>query len=244
MHWIRSPWWDGCWIWSGVPIGIVLMLFVPSPRIWYMAITIMALETGHLVSPMILAWSKPGLRAIVCEEWGKYIVAPVIIMAGCLFLPFDLVFNAYLAWNVWHYGMQIFGISCLYSRPRDADARVRRALLIMGLFILQYVAAGFIASPSLQMLTLGVFSFNHWLADIGLSGQASGWRWGFISLVLALGVAWVLLRNGPWTVHNFPQILALRAGMGMAHFVYSARVWKFSDPRVRTTIGRDLFARA
>ena len=92
----------------------------------------------------------------------------------------------------------------------------------------------------MYMLSFGIFSFNHWLTDIGLSSQASGWRWGFIPLVLAIGAAWLLLRNGPLSVNSVPQILAIRAGIGMIHFVYSARVWKLSDPQVRSTIGADL----
>jgi hypothetical protein len=50
-----------------------------------------------------------------------------------------------------------------------------------------------------------------------------------------------MLRNGPLSVRLVPQILAIRAGIGMIHFVYSARVWKLSDPQVRETIGADLF---
>jgi hypothetical protein len=244
MSWVRNPWWDGFWIWSGLPIGIALMLFVPEPQIWYMAITIMVLETGHVVSPMILAWSKPGLRSIVCEEWPKYIVGPIAIMAGCLLLPWPVVFGVYFAWNGWHFGMQIFGISCLYVRPKSADVRLRRALLIMGLLVLQYAGSTFIVSRPLQMLLFGIVSFNHWLADIGLSSQASGWRLGFITLVLVIGVAWLLLRNGPLSTQTVPEIIAIRAAIGMIHFVYSARVWKLSDPQVRAAIGRYLFARA
>jgi hypothetical protein len=117
MHWVRNPWWDGFWLLSGLPIGILLLLFVPSPYIWQMAVTIMILETGHVVSPMILAWSKPGLRRIVCREWGKHIVLPFLLMAACLLLPWPIVFGVYFVWNTWHFGMQIFGITCLADLP-------------------------------------------------------------------------------------------------------------------------------
>ena len=242
MTWVRNPWWDGFWVLSGLPIGVVLMIFVPSPYIPPMAAAIMILETGHVVSPMILAWSKPGLRSIVLCEWRKYIVVPLALVVGCMLLPWAIVFGIYFAWNGWHFGMQIFGISCLYARPKDADARVRRLILIMGLFISQYAGIMFISSPMAQMLILGLFSFNHWLTDIGLSSQVSGWRWGFILLVLIIGVVWLVLRNGPLSVQVVPQILAIRAGVGMIHFVYSARVWKLSDPQVRAAIGASLHA--
>ena len=242
MTWVRNPWWDGVWLLSGLPIGIVLMLFVPSPHILPMAISIMILETGHVVSPMILAWSKPGLRRIVCREWGKHIVAPAALMAGCLLLPWSIVFGVYFVWNIWHFGMQIFGVTCLY-RPRSShNERVLRALGCLALTAFSIGVFPFFGEgPKLHALSFGIFSFNHWLADIGLSSQASGWRWGFIPLVLIIGVVWLLLRNGPLSVQAMPQILAIRAGIGMIHFVYSARVWKLSDPQVRATIGQDLF---
>jgi hypothetical protein len=59
---------------------------------------------------------------------------------------------------------------------------------------------------------------------------------------LALHGFW--LRHGPLSVQNVPQILAIRAGIGMVHFVYRARVWKVSDPQVRETIGADLCRKA
>ena len=241
MRWVRNPWWDGFWLLSGLPIEIVLMLFVPSVHIWQMAVTIMILETGHVVSPMILAWSKPGLRRIVRREWGKHIVLPVALMGGCVYLPWAVVFGVYFAWNIWHFGMQIFGITSLYRKPRSHDERFWRALgcvafTALGIGIYPFLGEG----PQFHMLSLGIFSFNHWLADIGLSSRASGWQWFFLSLVFMIGLAWLLLRNGPLSVNVVPQIIAIRAGIGMVHFVYSARVWKLSDPQVRTTIGGDL----
>jgi len=245
MRWICNPWWDGFWILSGLPIGIVLMLFVPSAQVWFMAVTIMILETGHVVSPMLLAWSKPGLRSIVRREWGKYIAAPASLMAGCLLLPWPTVFGIYFAWNTWHFGMQIFGITCLYRRPQSHDERFWRALGCVSVMVLSTGILPFLGEGSkMHMLSFGIFSFNHWTADIGLSGQASGWRWGFIPLVLIIGVAWLLLRNGPLSVQHVPQIIAIRAAIGMIHFVYSARVWKLSDPQVCEAIGGDFFRKA
>lgn len=243
MTWIRGPWWDGFWILSGLPIGMVMMLFVSNPHVRPIVITVMVLETAHVVSPVILAWSKPGLRRIVRHEWRKHIAAPAGLMAGCLLLPWSMVFGIYFAWNIWHFGMQIFGITCLYRPLSRPSERVLRALgclvvTVLGMGILPFLGGG----SRLDMFAFGIFSFNHWLVDIGLSSQVSGWRWKFLPIVLLLGVIWFLLRQGPLSVHVVPQILAIRAGIGMIHFVYSARVWKLSDPQVRAAIGKDLFA--
>jgi hypothetical protein len=242
MAWVRNPWWDGLWLLSGLPIGIVLMLTCPG-IVPPLAITIMILETGHVVSPMILAWSKPGLRCIVCREWGRHIVVPLVLMGGCLLLPWPIVFGVYFAWNIWHFGMQIFGITCLYHRPKSHDERLWRALACLSFTAFSIGIFPFLGEgPRMHMLSLGIFSFNHWLADIGLSSRASGWRWGFLPLVLLIGIVWLILRNGPLSVQVVPQIIAIRAGVGMIHFVYSARVWRLSDPQVRETIGPDLLS--
>jgi len=92
------------------------------------------------------------------------------------------------------------------------------------------------------MLCMGILSFNHWLVDIGLSSRVARRHFGFIAAVLLIGVVWALLRNGPLSVRLVPQIIVIRAGIGMVHFIYSARIWQFSDPQVRATIGRDLLA--
>jgi hypothetical protein len=245
MGWVRNPWWDGFWLLSGLPIGIALMLLcppVPPQRIFALATAIMILETGHVVSPMILAWSKPGLRQILYREWGNYLLLPWLLVAGCLLLPWPIVFGVYFAWNIWHFGMQIFGVTCMYKKPSTRDEWLFRAFGCLSVTAFCIGILPFLGEDRrVHMLSFGIFSFNHWLADIGLSSRASGWRWGFIPLVLAIGVAWLLLRNGPLSVQHAPQILAIRAAIGMIHFVYSARVWKFSDPRVRETIGADFF---
>ena len=92
-------------------------------------------------------------------------------------------------------------------------------------------------SWSVTAFMTGLFSFGHWLADIGLSSRVARWHWAFISAVLAVGVAWLLLRNGPLSVRLVPQILVIRSGIGMVHFIYSARIWKLSDPQIRAVVG-------
>ena len=98
--------------------------------------------------------------------------------------------------------------------------------------------------PQVSMLCLGLFSFNHWLVDIGLSSRVARWHWGFIAAVLSIGVLWLVLRNGPLSMRVVPNIVGIRYGIGMIHFIYSARIWKLSDPQVRATIGASLMATA
>ncbi len=55
--WIRSAWWDGFWILSGLPLGLAL-LSLPSalPQKTIMLAALVLLQTGHLFSPIFLAW--------------------------------------------------------------------------------------------------------------------------------------------------------------------------------------------
>jgi hypothetical protein len=237
MRWVRNPWWDGFWLLSGLPIGIMLMLFSPG-MVMPLAVAVMVLESAHIVSPLILAWTRPELRAIVSREWIKHIAAPAAIMAGVLLFPALWVMWVYWAWNIYHFGMQNFGVTSLYWRPnRELRKWACLGLTAFGMGVVPYLTHNL----QISMLCMGIFGFNHWLTDIGLSSRVARWHWGFIAMVPLIGVAWLLLRNGPLSVHLVPQILAIRAGIGMIHFVYSARIWKFSDPQVRAAIGRDVF---
>ena len=235
MTWVRSPLFDCFWLLSGLPIGIVLMLFSPG-FVTPLVIMIMILETGHLVSPILLAWTHPELRAIVSQEWVKHVACPAGVMCAVLVAPVPWVMGIYYAWNIYHFGMQNFGVLSLYGVIRDRAMR--------GVICLAVTALGMGVVPLLvhdmrvTMLMTGIFSFNHWLTDVGLSSLVVRWRWGFVAVVLMVGIVWLLLRNGPLSTQVVPQIIVLRAGLGMVHFIYSARVWRLSDPPIRAAMGR------
>lgn len=226
---------------SGLPIGIGLM-FLPAEYGLVLAATIMLLETAHVVSPMVLAWTRRELRAIVSAEWVKHIVLPPLILLAAVTLPADKVLGLYFAWNIYHFGMQNFGVLSLYFPGGGCDRRVRRGLLCLAVTAVGTGVLPFLtANHQIAMLCMGVFSFNHWLVDIGLSSRVARWHWGFVATMLLIGAVWLILRQGPLAVRLVPQIAVIRAGVGMVHFIYSARIWRFSDPKVRATIGREIF---
>ena len=231
MTWVRNPWWDGFWLLSGLPIGVVLTLFCPG-KVPALLIAIMILESAHLISPIILGWTQPKLREIVSHEWLVHVAAPAAVMGGVLILPVAWVAGVYWVWNIYHFGMQNFGVSSLYWHGR----RQLRKWLCLGLTAFGMGALPLLSdSMTMALLCTGIFSFNHWLVDIGLSSRIARWHWAFIVAVLAVGVAWLLLRNGPLSVRLVPQIVVIRYGIGMIHFIYSARIWK-RDARLAAPI--------
>jgi hypothetical protein len=87
--WIRSPWWDGLWILSGIPFGAVLTGFsgwLPAGEmlLWIVLLT----QTGHLVSPMALAWSREDFRKVMLWRQIKFIGVPIVILLGAILIGF------------------------------------------------------------------------------------------------------------------------------------------------------------
>jgi hypothetical protein len=220
------------YIWLSLPIGAVFALQLPQGTVIF-AVSVMVLETAHVVSPMVTAWAKPGLRTIVRREWIKHVAVPIAIMGSVAFLPVTWVALVYWPWNSFHFGMQNFGVMALYGLRKLGFVVLCVTMLSIS------VAPLFHPSGPVAAILMGAFSFNHWITDIGLSSRVAHWHWRFILVVLAIGAIWLCLRQGPLSVRVFPQIIAIRYGIGIVHFIYSARIWKVSDPQVRAAIGRD-----
>jgi hypothetical protein len=247
MRWIRSPRWDGFWILSGLPIGLALASLPPAMGFLFFTAAVF-LETGHAFSPIVLAWSHAGLRRIAMDRWVESVAFPLLVFVGVFLIPIYAVFGIYYAWNIYHFGMQNFGVLSLYKRKqaRSPDGRVRDGLLCLGL-----TAFGMGALPlllfdqRLSLLLTGVFSFSHWLTDIGLSSRVSRHPWLFISIVLAMGSVgflWMVPRVDHMATRVIPTVLTARWGLGFVHFLYSRWVWSISDPKIRATIGREIFS--
>lgn len=81
MTWIRSPWWDSIWILSGVPFGAALTgLTAWLPADVMILWIVLLMQTGHLLSPIALAWSHNGFRLLMLRQPIKYIALPTAIV--------------------------------------------------------------------------------------------------------------------------------------------------------------------
>jgi hypothetical protein len=97
-----------------------------------------------------------------------------------------------------------------------------------------------------------LLSMNHWLVSIGLAShvysrqrRCSPLLFVAASAILG-GLVFVALFVDPRTLamHITATAIALRLGLGFVHFLYDRWLYKFSDPQVRATIGRDIFSLA
>jgi hypothetical protein len=198
-------------------------------------------EHGHVVSPIVLAWSHPGLRKIALERPIETMLLPVLAICCMLMLPMWWAGAIYWPWNIYHFGAQHYGVGRLlgWRTSRWWCVGVTAAIMAGGPLLIH--------DEWMRWFFLFAIDFNHWLVDIGLSSRVSRRWWLFLAAVAALGCIGFTFQ-APRTDHNatraIPWVIQARWGVGIAHFLYSRWVWKLSDPRVRATIGKDLWRTA
>jgi hypothetical protein len=195
-------------------------------------------EQAHVISPIVLAWSHPGLRRIAWSRPIETVLLPAIAIIGAMLSPFWLIWWIYWSWNIYHFGAQHYGVS------RILGLRVPRWACVVGTAVVMVGGPLVIHAGWWRWVTLVAIDFNHWLVDIGLSSKVSRRSWLFVVGVMTLGCvgfAWKVPQPDHILTLFVPWIIKLRWGIGIAHFLYSRWIWKASDPQVRATIGQDLF---
>jgi hypothetical protein len=260
------------WLWllSGVPIGLALIMMPPQARFACFALFVL-LETGHSLSPIVLAWTHRNFRRqVIHTHPRKFLLIPVLVFLVALSIgvaaqagvtsydhsirrvpmladwsnPFLLMVWVYSACNIYHFGMQNYGVLRLmgWGRRRLMMASCL-AIAIFTVAVLPHLAR----DPWVFLLLTGLVSVNHWVVDIGLSSRVAKRGWVFIMGVLSAGLVgflWMVPTPGGMAVRMVPVIVCARLGLGFVHFLYSRWVWRLSDPQVRETIGRDLLPRS
>jgi hypothetical protein len=223
--------------------GITAAAFMTLPQsvLVYCIIASAVIQTGHQISPIALAWSNAGFRAMMLTRPEKFLLLPVATFALVLSCPFWWVWYSYWAWNAYHYGMQNFGVLSLWRRPKRRWLAMAACLIVTSGPMLLL----FIWKPHWQWLFVfgAAMQFNHWIVDIGLSGRVSRHTWLFVGGILVAGLVGFIWYEP--TARGFHRrsddLLQVAMALGFVHFLYSRWVWKMSDPQVRATIGADLF---
>ena len=195
-------------------------------------------EQAHVASPMVLAWSHPGFRQIALSRPIETMLLPILALVGALAAPFMVIWWVYWVWNIYHFGAQHYGVCRIFS------LRVPKWFCVAGTAAIMAGGPLLIHAGWWSWFMLVVIDFNHWLVDIGLSSRVSRHWWLFIAAVAALGCigfAWKVPSPDHIATMFVPWVIRARWGVGIAHFLYSRWVWKLNDPRIRETIGKELF---
>ena len=155
--------------------------------------------------------------------------------------PLWFVGPLYGALNIYHFGAQHFGVASLYRSWRSPDARVIGWLACVGVTALAMTALPVLLGDYrwVVVFLLGL-EFSHWVTDIGLSSRVSGHWWAFAATVCVIGCVgflWKIPRADHIATLALPLVIKARWGVGIVHFLYSAWVWKLSDPQIRAAIG-------
>lgn len=267
--WIRGPVWDGLWIFSGVPIGLALMLG-QFPALVVIA-AFLTINSAHLISPAVMGWSHHGFRPVMLAHKTKYIIVPLCILLGgatagatvgkIFFInpvtlglrvkdwhdymrPMIALLPIFFVWNIYHFAMQNYGFLRIYKPNLNPSIAMQWAMFctIMAMVIIPET----IGNQYLGMFCLGAVVFSHQLAAVGVAGHiwANNRRrspWWFVGGVMGFGLvaAWLMLHSPPWLLMT---VIGARMAASFVHFLYDRYIYKFSDPQVRATIGADLIA--
>jgi hypothetical protein len=254
-------------LWLGsVIIGLALLLGLsPQQRVMFFAIAV-CLETGHTIAPIALAWSNAGFRQVMLQRKRKFVLLPILLIVAPMAIgiatalgwttyqpgryhsphitdltnPLPILAWIYIIWNLYHTGMQNFGVLRLWrttSFPRYLDMAACLIATILAMSLSKLVQG------DLVLAIAGAVAFNHWAVSLGLCGRVSGRPWLFMPAILLsgmIGFSWFVPTARGLLVPVVPMVLCARIGLSFAHFLYDRWVWKFSDPQVRSTIGRSL----
>jgi hypothetical protein len=236
----RIPCVGWLWLASGVPVGLML-LAAPLPLLVGFFTFAVCLEVGHALSPIVFAWSHAGYRRLIFKYPARYLLVPGGFLAAAFAVgaatslgwtsyvkpphdltgqsyaftdfrnPFGIMVSCYWLWNIYHFGMQNFGVlsMCRTGRsaaPRQTMVRIAERDVLWprpaAVACLAVTAFGMVALPKsiesteLRMVFYAMIFVNHWAVAIGLPGSVEAsleesWprarAWAFVLGVLLLG---------------------------------------------------------
>jgi hypothetical protein len=135
---------------------------------WFLIIQV--IDTSHRISPILMAWRHHGFRREMMRQPVQYIAVPVLILAAGVaagfasqrwwadahfinnstgFIATSLTLNPlallmflHYAWNIWHFGMQNFGVATIYRLRSGISYPASQRSIDKYLFLSIQVALG------------------------------------------------------------------------------------------------------
>jgi hypothetical protein len=175
-----------------------------------------------------------GIGVVTSAGWTSYVPGPGRYMqitdAGN---PFPLLVWGYSAWNLYHFGMQDFGVWRLWNGFK-IERRFQIGICLGFVIFFVEVMRHITHSLWVMLFVTGLVSVNHWAVDLGLSYRVARRGWVFTAGVLAaglIGFLWMVPTSSGQMIRMIPWLISARLGLGFVHFLYSRWVWKLGDPR-------------
>ena len=216
--------------------------------------------------PLLVFAIAAGVGVCVARGWTSYQAGPGQMYHITNWSnPFPVLLWTYLSWEIYHFGSQNFGVVSIYRRKLGRPGRryidkamcvciTAAAMVISLLPSIRLAALGIFpqwqwlhlySPPTIPLwfgfLIFGLISVTHWLVAIGLTSlvsRRSRWMWvGSLLVVGAVGFVWKAATPHGDVLRALPLILSFRFGLGLVHFIYDRKLWRLSDPQMRTIIG-------
>jgi len=253
------------------PVAVALVSFF---------LVAIVLDTAHNVSPIVLTWTRPELRRIAFAQRRKYILLPAVIMLAASAIgaatslgwtdfvprrgemyhltldwrnPFPWLAMTYASWEVYHFGMQNFGVVAIYCRKLGSPPRNRAidkalclmltaALMVPPLLVIFGAPGMNFWNPPLYVvfLLVGLISAMHWLVAIGLGFRVSNIRWWLwlplLFVIGTIGFGWTAASPHGTLLRSIPWLLSFRFGLGFVHFWYDGLIWRRGTPAMQAVL--------
>src|SRR6266700_916986 len=198
----------------------------------YLFTVLIVLDTAHVLSPMVMAWSRGDFRKVMLRRWPLYILIPASVLGISLAAApiVDIIVTVYFVWNVWHFASQNYGLLRLAQLRWEwnwkPDWSLWTAVTIVGMTVWPTLTS----DPWIwRLINLALFAIPHWVSEIILTSWAST-RWKvFAPLILAVGCVgflWAIPRSTGMPVVGVAWV-CFRLGLGFVHFLYDGMIWRF-----------------
>jgi hypothetical protein len=192
---------------------VALIFMPPAARFACFALFVL-LETGHSLSPIVLAWTHGEFRRqVIYSQPRKFLLWPGLAAGAAVAIgvatqigwtsyspgpgassritgwdnPFPLLIWFYSAWNLYHFAMQDFGVLMLCTGP--SKRRAKRIGCLVGLLGIYCAIGGINVLGFWRMSGLGQVAW--WLVPLVMTGMVSVNHW-----VVDVGLAGRVAKRG------------------------------------------------
>lgn len=135
--WLRSAYWDGFWMLSGIWLLVILAVYNSAPRILRLIFIILTLILGiaHRFATSFNAFCNPAYRPLLLRQYPRFVLLPIAIFLAVfafVFMPLSVIplglmvkaqilATIFFLYNTFHVGIQHYGVISIYRMRSRQD---------------------------------------------------------------------------------------------------------------------------